>query len=320
MSQRALVTGITGFVGGFLAEHLLHCGDRVLGAAVAPEWPAPPPPLAEQVEVLTWDFGRDDGCPPDTAEAVRRFAPQVVYHLAAISVPGECGQDAPSSAAWAVNVEGTTRLVDSLLRWELHPRVVFASSSHVYAPPPAGSPWTPETAPIAPRRGYGTTKWEAEQRLSKAFDRGQIDVVLARAFPHTGPRQSPRMMLPEWTRQFVLGTEPVQVHTLEAIIDLSDVRDVVRAYRLLAEHGASGEVYNIGSGTPRRSGAVFNILRRLADPHRSLVETRPGPKIDPVADIARLRAATDWTPEISIAQTVRDTLTWWQANAHRFAG
>ena len=132
------------------------------------------------------------------------------------------------------------------------------------------------------------------------------------AFQHTGPRQNDRMMLSQWCRQFADGTDPVEVQTHSATIDVSDVRDVVRAYRRLAEAGGPGEVYNVGSGVPRVSGEVFELLRRLADPRRAVRETQTGAKHDPVADTRKLCAATGWRPEIPLERTVADTLAWWR--------
>jgi GDP-4-dehydro-6-deoxy-D-mannose reductase len=121
------------------------------------------------------------------------------------------------------------------------------------------------------------------------------------------------MMLPQWARQFAGGgTSPVEVLTRDAVIDLTDVRDVVRAYRLLAEKGKPDTVYNVGSGRPRRSGEVLDLLRRLADPDRPVKEIHPGEKQDPIADVSRLNQQTGWRPEVPLGQTVADTLAYWR--------
>ncbi len=125
------------------------------------------------------------------------------------------------------------------------------------------------------------------------------------------------MMLPQWAQQFACGTEPVKVHTCDAHVDLTDVRDVVRAYRLLAEHGLSGKAYNVGSGRSRRTGDILEMLRRMADPSRTLIETRPGLKQDPIADVTRLARDTGWRATIPLEQTIADTLAWWRRRAAR---
>ena len=313
MSRRALITGISGFVGGFLAEHLLDAGDAVLGCSPDGRWEAESPEaIRDRVELVAWDLGDADGMAPDARQRIERFAPDVLYHLAALSVPEDCGRRQPTSRATAVNVGGTRRMLELVAGLGRGVRVLLISSSHVYAPVSADSPIVDEDAPLGPQRGYGQTKLAAEEEVRRAIRQAGCDGLIARAFQHTGPRQTPRMMLPQWTRQFACGTEPVRVYTLDAHLDLSDVRDVVRAYRLLGEHGRRGEVYNVGSGIQRRSGDILELLRRAADPNRPVVELRGGFKQEPIADVGRLVRCTGWRPEIPLERTISDTLEWWR--------
>jgi GDP-4-dehydro-6-deoxy-D-mannose reductase len=314
MPQRALITGIAGFAGGFLAEHLLQRGDAVLGCSPDGGWePTSSTQLPPQVELVAWDLGAADGLRPEARRQIERFQPDWIFHLAAISVPGDCGPDQATPEATAVNVDGTRRVMELAASLAGSPRVVFTSSSHVYAPVDPRSPRVDEHAPLGPKRGYGRTKLEAEQQVRRAVTDHGCDAVIARAFQHTGPRQNPRMMLPEWAAQFARGgTRPVEIYTRDARIDLTDVRDVVRAYRLLAEQGARGEVYNVGSGIDRRTGDVLDLLREMADADRPVVETRPGLKQDPIADAGKLIRATGWRPEVPLEQTVADVLAWWR--------
>ncbi len=318
MSYRALITGVSGFVGPYLAEHLLDCGDEVLGTSPGGTWPDSTWPdrslqtVRPKVELIAWDLSRADGLSQASRRAIQRFRPQVVYHLAAISVPAECGEEQPTPQAVAVNVDGTRRVLEAAAALVRPPRVLLASTSHVYAPTGESSPRVDEHWPLAPRQGYGRTKLAAEEAVRRAIASG-LDALIVRAFQHTGPGQQPPMMLPEWTLQFARGgPEPVRVQTLDAWIDLSDVRDVVRAYRLLAVEGERGAAYNVGSGQSRRSGAILELLRQAAGVDRAVVELRPGRKQDPIADISRLVRRTGWQPRVPLEQTVADTLAWWQ--------
>lgn len=309
--MRALVTGITGFAGSHLAEHLLVEGDRVLGVVHAAHH-RPPAGPCESVPLVTWDLGAG-APPPDAYERIATFAPDCIYHLAALSVPAECGGDEPSALAAAVNVEGTRRVVDLAARLPRPPRLLFTSSSHVYAPVPAEQCRVDEGSAVAPRTAYGKTKLAAERLLLAASAQQAADVLIARSFQHAGPRQRPELMLAQWARQFALGgSSPVEVFTRDAWIDISDVRDVVRAYRLLVAHGRRGGIYNVGSGVNRSTGDILEALRRLADPRRPIVETRAGRKQDPIAEVGRLRSATGWQPRILLEQTVADTLADWR--------
>ncbi|NQU23334.1 MAG: NAD-dependent epimerase/dehydratase family protein, partial [Candidatus Nealsonbacteria bacterium] len=209
---------------------------------------------------------------------------------------------------------GTRRVMELAAELPSRPRVLFVSSSHVYAPVTTETPVVDESAPLQPQRGYGRSKLAAEAEVRRAVEELGCDAVVTRSFQHTGPRQNPRMMLPQWARQFALaGSEPVEVHTRDAMIDLTDVRDVVRAYRLLIERGTRGEVYNVGSGVAVRSGDVLDVLRNLADPQRPIVELHPGRKQDPIANIDRLVQSTGWQPIVPIETTVADTLAWWRS-------
>ncbi len=313
VARRALITGISGFAGGFLAEHLLACGEEVLGASLDGGWePRSAPGLHGRVALVPWDLARPDGLSEQSRRQILEFQPDCIYHLAALSVPNECGADRPTPRALSTNVEGTRRVLELAASLPSRPRVVTISSSHVYAPVSAAAWQVDETAPLGPLRGYGQTKLAAEAEVRRAILQQGIDAVMVRPFQHAGPRQNPKMMLSHWARQFAAGSGPIQVQTCDAFVDLTDVRDMVRAYRLLAEHGRGGEVYNVGSGVRRRSGDVLEVLRRLADSSRPVVESRPGVKQDPIADTARLRQATGWQPSITLETTVADTLAWWR--------
>jgi GDP-4-dehydro-6-deoxy-D-mannose reductase len=196
------------------------------------------------------------------------------------------------------------------------PRVLFVSTSHVYdAQTAAGDPVNEETL-LKPKNGYGWSKWLAETVIDWFTGDTGLDVVVARSFQHTGPRQHERMMLPQWARQFALPDgRPVEVFNRSTRVDLSDVRDIVRAYRLLAVAGEPGAVYNVGSGRAFQTGDVLEMLRLIADPTRPIRELHPGLRRDAVADISRLAAATGWQPQIPLEQCVADTFDFWKCQA-----
>lgn len=311
--SRALITGISGFAGLHLAEHLIACGDLVAGTSSRGCWRSGTPKDVQE-HVLLWAWDLEGPREQDTvlAERVAAFAPEHIYHLAALSIPRECGESEPTSRAWHVNVVGTERLLSVLSQAAPYARLLFVSSSHVYAPVTRQSPKVDERYPLEPRRGYGKTKLAAERLLAAHAPAGMA-VIVARAFQHTGPRQALPMMLPEWVAQFCRSkNEPIVIQNDNTCIDLSDVRDVVRAYRLLMLHGLAGEIYNVGSGVPRTTGQVFEILRQMAGPHRLVHVRSHEERADPVADIGRLIACTGWRPAIPIERTVADTLDAWR--------
>lgn len=302
--MRAFITGATGFAGLHLAEWLIECGDEVVGSTREGRWSTNS--AAPQMSLIPWDLA--SGSTEALSEMLQRFQPAAVYHLAALSVPSDCGGDEPTAAAWKVNVEATQTLVQLLAGCSWRPRLVLASTSHVYGPQAGAEVHVGETHPVAPRSGYAKTKWAAEQAVLAAARAGRVDALVARAFKHAGPRQGERMMLIEWISQFVRGADPVVVQCLDSHVDLSDVRDVVRAYRLLAQLGVAGEIYNVGSGCEQRTGDLFFRLREMVDATRPYQESRPGRKQEWIADVSKLVAATGWRTEHPWERMIRDAL------------
>jgi GDP-4-dehydro-6-deoxy-D-mannose reductase len=295
-----------------LAEHLLACGDQVLGCSGRGAWPGlTPAALVREADVISWNIGDPQGLSRTSRERIAAFAPDRIYHLAAISVPDLCGEREPTPEAIAVNVDGTRRVLELAMSLQPSPRVVCISSSHVYAPVSLEQFVVSEDSPLGPTRGYGVTKLSAEEQARRAADQG-LHVVIARAFQHTGARQGPQMMLPEWISQFAADdAAPIRVRTLDAYIDLTDVRDMVQAYRRLAEVGESGEVYNVGSGICRRSGDILELLRGRFGGARTIVETRSGRKQDPIAATGKMFRQADWRAKIGLEQTIADAVEFW---------
>jgi GDP-4-dehydro-6-deoxy-D-mannose reductase len=304
---RALITGITGFVGQYLAEHLVDCGDQVIGSAYRDTWCRDFAEKARRsVSVCEWNLA--EPVPAALREQAQRLAVDCIFHLAAISVPGECGDSRPSPAATAANVGGTRAVLALARSLHPHPRVLVVSSAHVYAPVSPDRPRVTEDAPVGPTGAYGVTKLQAERLCWEAVDNG-LEVIVARAFQHAGPRQAPKFMLPEWAVQFVRSdNEPIRVVTLDSYNDLSDVRDIVRAYRLLLDCPHTRGVYNVGSGRNIRSGDVFERLVQLTGRQTGVVEQHPGRRQHPIADCTRIMADTAWSPVIPLDQTLIDTL------------
>jgi GDP-4-dehydro-6-deoxy-D-mannose reductase len=309
---KALITGMTGFAGSFLAEHLMASGDQVIGSSISGAWrDGTPAALRDQAALFSWDLGGDD--PAAARGALREFQPDVVYHLAAVAVPSDCGAADPAPYAWAVNVQGTRCLLELLAELPRRPRLVLVSSCHVYAPVSPQQPRVDEAAPLGPWTGYGKTKLAAERETLQDVRRRGLDAILVRPFKHSGPRQNARLMLAEWCLQVVRAEEgPIQILNRDSWFDMTDVRDIARAYRLLALHGRSGEIYNVGSGRSQRSGDVFDRLLELAACGRPWIERNPGHRQEPIADIGRLQQTTGWQPQIPLDTTLQDTLAYWR--------
>ena len=311
--MRVVVTGARGFSGQHLARHLVDHGDQVLGFGRQADWPDRTDDLLRrQVELVAWDLTVDKEIEP-AFERLRAFRPEAIYHLAALSTPDDCGVRVPNADALAANVSGTAAVVDAAARLPSPPCVLLISSCHIYDPGPPGTRVN-ESSPLAPATGYSWSKRLAEVIGEEIAALHDVPLIIARPFHYTGPGHSGRMMLPSWAIQYAqASSEPVQVRNRSTTIDLSDARDMVRAYRLLMERGRPGEIYNVGSEVERRNGDLLALLAKLANQSdRPVVELSPGLRRNPIADCSKLRAETGWQPTVSLEQCVADTLEYWR--------
>jgi GDP-4-dehydro-6-deoxy-D-mannose reductase len=297
---RSLITGGRGFVGTWLADHLREQGD----------------------DVVAIDYEVDVTDPVALLDAVTAAAPDAIYHLAALTHVGDSWKD--PLAVLQVNVIGTAALLAAARQCGTDPRVLVTSSAEVYGAvtDPSLMPLD-ELTPTAPLTPYAASKLAAEVLIGQAFrGHGQAAIVV-RPFNHIGPGQVPNFAVPALAKRIVeadrRGDTSIAVGNLAARRDFTDVRDVVRAYRLLIELGTPGEVYNVCSGHDVAIEEVANALLRLAGTSLGF-ETDPAltrPVEVPVlrGDPTRLQQATGWKPEIPLDQTLADVLEYWRQHA-----
>jgi GDP-4-dehydro-6-deoxy-D-mannose reductase len=306
-----LVTGADGFVGRWVLRALVAAGHQVVGAV------QPGPPRedglsdAERAAVLWIPLELGD------LRSVQQLAARpydAVIHLAAIASGGDALRD--PGVAWAVNAAGTARLLGEFGRrrraGEADPVVLVVSTAEVYGTG-NGRPLV-ETDPVSPRSPYAASKAGAELAALETRARTGLRVLIARAFPHTGPGQDERFVAPAFARRLrgarLAGARVVKVGNLEPVRDFLDVRDVAAAYTALIARGTSGEVYNVASG---KGVSLQELFDRLA----AIVGVKAIPEPDPefmrpadipvlVGESAKLRSATGWAPRIPLDQTLRD--------------
>jgi GDP-4-dehydro-6-deoxy-D-mannose reductase len=307
-SPLVLVTGAAGFAGSHLIEQLAGSCELV-------GWARSDPP-ADLAEVARWttvdllDRAR-------VQQEIAALCPEVVYHCAGSSHVGASWRQ--TAEPLANNVLATHHLFDALRRAGQRCRVLVTGSATVYAPSP--NPLREEDA-VAPASPYAISKLAEEQLALRALAEDCLDVIVARPFNHTGPRQRPDFAAPSMARQIALienGELPplISVGNLDAQRDLTDVRDTVRAYPLLIDGGVPGTVYNVASGIGRSIRAVLDALVQRArvrvdvqvDPSRF----RPQDTPVVIGDASRLRVATGWTPRIPFDRTIDDLLAYWRS-------
>ncbi len=307
MPRPVLITGAAGFAGGHLAE--LLAGDGPLEGWYRPG--EPPRGSARRLHDTSWR-GVDlrDAAAVDAAIADLR--PAAIYHLAGAANQGASW--AQTDVTFDLNVRATHVLLRACARHVPDARVLVTASAAVYAP--SDEP-VHEDARLGPTTPYGVSKL-AQELVAQAAARDQgLDVFVVRPFNHIGPRQDAGFVAPGFARQIArieagLEPGPMRVGNLTPRRDLTDVRDTVRAYRLLMAHAQRGEVYNVCRGEAIAIGDLLDLLRAAASTPVH-VEVDPA-KLRPVdvpvlvGDASRLTALTGWRPEIPIAHTLADIL------------
>lgn len=318
--MRILVTGVTGFAGGHLAEALLAHGEhRVVGAARRAVWPDAWSHLAEKVELHECDVSAGE----PLEKLLRAVQPERIYHLAGYPHVGRSFQE--PDAAWQGNLTVTRTLYDAVLAWGGQPRILFVGSGLVYGDSAAGKNGCTEEDLLRPDNPYAASKAAADL-LSYQYTRApKLDIVRVRPFTHIGPRQSPQFAVSSFARQLAAIERRHQGPVLETgnltpRRDLTDVRDVVAAYMLLMERGRIGDVYNVASG---QSYAIGMVLERLIALSGVLVEVRQEGNLLRESDAAnvwanaeKLRRETGWSPRWNLDQTLIDLLAYWREQAH----
>jgi len=310
---RVLITGITGFAGSHLAEHLVTAGAEVHGLA----FEEPPFPnlaaIAREVRVHKGDITSLD----QVRAALAAAAPAVVVHLAGQAVPTLAARD-PVGAV-RVNVLGTSAVLTAL---DERPgvRFVLASSGDVYGTPER----TPvnEDAPIRPTNPYAATKVAAEALAREVGDRRDRAVVILRPTNQIGARQHPGLAASAFAKQVAeaeAGIVPPVIHhgLLDARRDFLDARDMADAYARAARIDDPGtHVFNVGTGHAVAIGEILDALIALARiPLRAELDesrVRSGVAPDFSLDATRFRERTGWAPRTPLEASLRDLLDYWR--------
>ncbi|MEI7593236.1 MAG: GDP-mannose 4,6-dehydratase [Actinomycetes bacterium] len=295
--MKALVTGAAGFVGRHLITHLQTMGDDVVGID-----------LQDGPDLLDGEALRDK---------ILGTSPDAVYHLGGWSDIGGSWTD--PQGAFRANADGTLNLLQACIAAKV-PRVLSVSSADVYGKVMLTELPINEQSELRPITPYAASKIAADFLGLQAFLGYGLDVIRVRAFNHLGPGQTNRFVASAIAERVATnerdGSEIVPVGNLSPRRDFTDVRDVVRAYRLLVEHGSAGEAYNVCSGNDIAISELADNILRLSDRPMRLEEDsslqRPVDVPVLLGDPTKVFQATNWSPEISLDQTLMDLLSQWR--------
>ncbi len=313
--MKSLITGCGGFAGSHLADYLLGKGEEVVALLTNQEDRANIQHIEKRLQLVSADL-REIGRVREVIESIK---PQRIYHLAAFSSPAESFED--PERTYHVNFMGTLNLLSAWLRAGVDCRFLLVSSAEVYGIVPREKLPLREEMELRPVNPYAGSKAAAEILALQFFRSYGLPIVLVRPFNHTGPRQSSRFVCSNLARQVAeieLGLRPptVVAGNLDAARDFSDLRDIVRGYFDLLEHGAPGEVYQLCSGHSISIKNVLGVLTSFASRPILVSVDKPSLRRHDAAEIrgdySKAKLAVGWEPRRELTDTLRELTDYWR--------
>ncbi len=312
--MRALITGISGFVGSHLAEYLLERTDwHVAGTVYGPEENIEP--LRDRLELYPAELSELE----TVTSILEQAKPDYIFHLAAQPLVSLSRRDPWGTLA--INIRLQLNILEAVARQGSSARILVVGSSEEYGLVRPDELPVKETNPLRPTSPYAVSKVAQDMLGLQYYLSHQLFTVRVRPFNHIGHRQSLGFVAPDFASQIAKAEaslrEPViQVGNLEPQRDFSDVRDVVRGYHLLITQGEPGEVYNVGSEQARSAGELLQTLMAMSkvaitieqDPER----VRPTDVPVIFGDCTKIRQRTGWRTTIPFEDSLRDVLDYWR--------
>ena len=315
--KKILITGITGFAGSFLGQELSSDSENeIYGTYISESQFSNIAAIKDKLHLQRLDLLEKD----NVSDYIQKVKPDVVFHLAALTVPG-ASFDSPTEF-FTNNINAQVNILEAMRKANLAgSKILIISSADIYGKvSPADLPIDEQTQ-LLPTNPYAVSKITQDFLGLQYFLSYGMRVIRVRPFNHIGPRQSPSFVVAAFSKQIAeiekYKKEPVLlVGNLESERDFTDVRDMVKAYGLAIEKGKAGDVYNIGSGTSSKISKILEMLLSLStikievqtDPSR--MRPRDDPKL--VCDNRKFSVLTGWKPTVSLEQTLKDTLDYWR--------
>lgn len=307
--MRALVTGSNGFVGGHLTNYLLAQPSlEVIGVDVGP---------ARNVTFPTYSVDLCDA--EGVGGLVHDIRPDLVFHLAAQAAVQVAWSDRGRTVV--NNLLAQMYLIEALLAANLRPRMLVVGSADEYGLVRPDELPVKETNPLRPNSPYAVSKIGQDMMGYQYYLSHNMPIVRVRPFNHFGPGQSDLFVAASFAKQIAeiergLREPVLSVGNMAAKRDFTDVRDIVRAYWMLARTGTPGEVYNLGSGRPLAISYLLERLLALSSVHIEVsidaARLRPSDIPELVCDYGKAEAEVGWRPTIPLEQTLQDLLDYWR--------
>lgn len=307
--MKGLIIGAGGFVGGYLVKELSENGWEVCATCLENKKP--------DGECIVYSLNIMEKA--DISAVLAEVKPDVIFHLAAQSSVALSWKNPQLTAE--VNVIGAINLFESVREYGGKVRIVVIGSGEEYGYIAENACPLKETEPLHPGNIYAATK-VCQEMTAEIYARAYcLDIVMVRAFNHSGPKQDSIFVISDFCRQTAeieAGKKAavISVGNLSAKRDFTDVRDIVRGYRLLAEKGRSGQIYNIGRGKAVEIQYILEKVLSLSTAEITVendmkrMRAADIPLIEP--DVTKIYSDTGWEAEIPLERTIEDTLEYWR--------
>ena len=307
--MKALIIGVAGFVGRHLVNELVRAGWDVSGTKLP----------TETTDLDIPVFGLDVLDAAAVKGLIKKIDPDCIFHLAALSSVSLSWKEPAKTID--VNIKGVINLLEAVREMDTPPRVLLIGSGEEYGHVQPGDLPICEDTALRPGNIYACTK-ATQGMLGEIYAKAYgLEIIIVRAFNHIGPGQTDTFVVPAFCKQVAEieasgDTGVIRVGNLDAKRDFTDVRDIVGAYRLLAEKGDSGEIYNVGSGSSISISEILELILKQSNANITIEkdQSRIRPSDTPVieADISKLVECTGWKQEIPIETTILDVLNEWR--------
>lgn len=315
--MKALITGVTGFAGSYLAEHLISTkkyeisGTYLLGDSLVNI-----DTIRHKLNLVKADLSNQKS----VFDIIKDVSPAVIFHLAALTSPADSFKNPTQTLTNNISLQ--INLLEAVRTCSLlNTKILIASSADIYGRVKKENLPIDEQTPLMPTSPYSVSKIAQDFLGLTYFLSYKLKIVRVRPFNHIGPRQSPHFVVSSFAKQIAevergKRKSILRVGNLDAKRDFTDVRDMVYAYSLAIEKGRSGEVYNIGSGISYKISDILNKLISLSSSEIKIEEDetlfRPNDNPDLVCNPRKFTELTGWKPRIPIDTTLKNTLDYWR--------
>jgi len=315
--MKALITGITGFAGSYLAQHLISANRyEVSGTYLIEDSLKNVNGIKKKLNLIKADLSEEKS----VFKIIKDVSPDVIFHLAALTSPADSFKNPTETLTNNISLQ--INLMEAVRKNNLlDTKILIVSSGEIYGIVKKEDLPIDEETPLMPTNPYSVSKIAQDFLGLTYFLSYNLKIVRVRPFNHIGPRQSPNFVVSSFAKQIVeiekdKRESVLRVGNLETKRDFTNVKDIVRAYILAIEKGKYGEVYNIGSGI---SYKISDILNKLVSMSSSKIRIekdealfRPSDNPDLICDANKFTELTGWEPQIPMETTLKDTLDYWR--------